>query len=254
MAARLPSPDQTESAPPERRSRRGPWIVWSVGIVVLLVSLFGGREESSDISDSSGASRPAVALAPSSEPALPDPPTLPALPVPPTEPAAPAAPAEPAAPAPVGKHLPRANPTRLLIPKIGVDAPFTRLAIGPTGQLQPPPAANTNLVGWQADGVSPGETGTSIIAGHVDTKTSAAVFVGLSALKKGDHFSVKRDDLRTASFVVDSVEKFAKDNFPDERVYGDTPQAQVRLITCAGAYDHGKKDYTDNLVVFAHLV
>ncbi|MFE5028411.1 class F sortase [Streptomyces sp. NPDC056656] len=251
MAARLPSPDQTESAPPERRSRRGPWIVWSVGIVVLLVSLFGGQEETSDISDSSGASRPAVALAPSSEPALPDPPTLPALPDPPAEPVAPA---EPAAPAPVGKHLPRANPTRLLIPKIGVDAPFTRLAIGPTGQLQPPPAANTNLVGWQADGVSPGETGTSIIAGHVDTKTSAAVFVGLSALRKGDRFSVKRDDLRTASFVVDSVEKFAKDNFPDKRVYGDTPQAQVRLITCAGAYDHGKKDYTDNLVVFAHLV
>jgi LPXTG-site transpeptidase (sortase) family protein len=156
--------------------------------------------------------------------------------------------------APVGKHLPRANPTRLLIPKIGVDAPFTRLAIGPTGQLQPPPAANTNLVGWQADGVSPGETGTSIIAGHVDTKTSAAVFARLSALKAGDRFSVERDDLSTASFVVDSVETFAKNNFPDKRVYGDTPLAQVRLITCAGAYDHGKKDYTDNLVVFAHLV
>lgn len=251
MAARLPSPNQTESAPPERRSRRGPWIVWSVGIVVLLVSLFGGQEETSDISDSSGASRPAVALAPSSEPALPDAPTLPALPVPPTEPAGPA---EPAAPAPVGKHLPRANPTRLLIPKIGVDAPFTRLAIGPTGQLQPPPAANTNLVGWQADGVSPGETGTAIIAGHVDTKTSAAVFASLRALKAGDTFTVKRDDTSTASFVVDSVETFAKNAFPNERVYGDTPQAQVRLITCAGAYDRGKKDYTDNLVVFAHLV
>ncbi|MGX1676161.1 class F sortase [Streptomyces sp. NPDC055400] len=258
MAARLPSPSQTESTPPERRSRRGPWIVWSVGIVVLLVSLFGGQEETSDITDSSGASRPAVALAPSSQPDPLVPPTEPTEPAEPAEPALPAAPTEPVAPAepvaPVGKHLPRANPTRLLIPKIGVDAPFTRLAIGPTGQLQPPPAANTNLVGWQADGVSPGETGTSIIAGHVDTKTSAAVFARLSALKAGDRFSVERDDLSTASFVVDSVETFSKNNFPDKRVYGDTPQAQVRLITCAGAYDHGKKDYTDNLVVFAHLV
>lgn len=37
-------------------------------------------------------------------------------------------------------------------------------------------------------------------------------------------------------------------------MYADTPQAQVRLITCAGDYDHKAKDYTENLVVFAHLV
>jgi hypothetical protein len=49
------------------------------------------------------------------------------------------------------------------------------------------------------------------------------------------------------------VETFDKDAFPDDRVYGDTGQAQVRLITCAGDYDHAVKDYTDNLVVFAHL-
>ncbi|MFB6674900.1 class F sortase [Streptomyces sp. NPDC056390] len=250
MAARLPSPDQTESVPPGRRSRIGAWIVWSVGIVVLAVSLFGGNETSSDTTDSSGASRPpAVAYAPSSDAVPPAPSEPPMMPVPSEPPAAPVAPV-----APVGKHLPRAKPTRLLIPKIGVDAPFTELAIGPTGQLQPPPAADTNLVGWQADGVSPGETGTSIIAGHVDTKTSAAVFASLRALKQGDTFSVKRDDSRTASFVVDSVETFAKNAFPDERVYGDTPQAQVRLITCTGQYDRVKKDYTDNLVVFAHLV
>ncbi|MEU0751141.1 class F sortase, partial [Streptomyces albogriseolus] len=47
---------------------------------------------------------------------------------------------------------------------------------------------------------------------------------------------------------------FEKDDFPNERVYADTPDAQVRLITCAGAYDHAAKDYTENLVVFARLV
>ncbi|NUR67971.1 MAG: class F sortase, partial [Streptomyces sp.] len=145
-------------------------------------------------------------------------------------------------------------PVRLLIPKISVDAPFTDLAIGSTGQLQPPPADDTNLVGWFAKGASPGETGTSIIAGHVDTMTSAAVFADLGELKKGDSFEVRRDDGRTASFVVDDVETFEKDNFPSRRVYADTAQAQVRLITCAGDYDRTVRDYTDNLVVFAHLV
>lgn len=96
--------------------------------------------------------------------------------------------------------------------------------------------------------------GTAVIAGHVDTKTSAAVFAGLEDLQKGDKFSVERSDGRTASFVVDSAETFAKDAFPDDRVYADTPDAEVRLITCAGAYDRTVKDYTDNLVVFAHLV
>lgn len=62
-----------------------------------------------------------------------------------------------------------------------------------------------------------------------------------------------RGDGRKASFVVDSAETFDKDNFPSERVYGDTPRAQVRLITCAGDYDRQVKDYTANLVVFAHL-
>ncbi|MEV6617929.1 class F sortase [Streptomyces sp. NPDC051051] len=172
-------------------------------------------------------------------------------PSPPSDPRA-AAPASPGA-GPVGKHLPRSSPVRLLIPKISVDAPFTDLAIGAGGQLQAPPPHDTNLVGWYAKGASPGETGTAIIAGHVDTATSAAVFAELSALKKGDVFRVRRADGRTPVFVVDSVEKFDKDRFPSQRVYGDTPDAQVRLITCAGDYDRTIKDYTENLVVFAHL-
>jgi hypothetical protein len=52
---------------------------------------------------------------------------------------------------------------------------------------------------------------------------------------------------------VDSLETFDKDDFPSERVYGDADRAEVRLITCAGDYDRKAKDYTDNLVVFAHL-
>jgi len=199
-------------------------VVGAVAALVLAMVLFGGNDTTpSDASRSPKAPHTEAAAAP---------------------------PAERTA----GKHLPRARPVRLLIPKISVDAPFTELAIGSTGQLQPPPADDTNLVGWFAKGASPGEAGTSIIAGHVDTMTSAAVFADLGELKKGDSFEVRRDDGRTASFVVDDVETFEKDNFPSRRVYADTDQAQVRLITCAGDYDRTVRDYTDNLVVFAHLV
>ncbi|MFF7975980.1 class F sortase [Streptomyces sp. NPDC007905] len=223
MAADPPSPPPAEPATDEQRSGRGGRLtLWGVAIVFLAVSLFGGHHGSNDA--------PVVPRASGATSAV-----------------------RPATPESI-EPLPRSVPTRLLIPKISVDAPFAELSIGATGQLEPPPADNTNLVGWYAKGASPGEAGTSIIAGHVDTVTSAAVFANLGELERGDRFSVDRADGRTADFVVDDTETFAKDDFPSKRVYADTDRPEVRLITCAGDYDHSVRDYTDNLVVFAHLV
>ncbi|WP_432197809.1 class F sortase [Streptomyces sp. bgisy027] len=245
MPAGRPSSPAPDPAPPDpagsatsRRIRRVAMATfWSaIAVTVLAVTLSGGEDAASEghgVPRASSTERPArdkEADAPSRDRA--------------TSPDS----------RPVGRHLPRARPLRLLIPKISVNAPFTDLAIGRAGRLEPPPADNTNLVGWYAGGASPGEPGTSIIAGHVDTATSAAVFADLSGLAKGDRFQVVRSDGRSASFEVDSVETFDKDTFPSKRVYADTPRAQVRLITCAGDYDRQVKDYTANLVVFAHLV
>ncbi|MGW3360383.1 class F sortase [Streptomyces bungoensis] len=223
MAADPSSPPPAAPAPDGQNSGRGGRLtLWGVAIAFLAVTVFGGHQGADDAPD------------------------------------APRAPiATEAARADThrgGKELPHATPIRLLIPKISVDAPFTGLSILRSGQLEPPPAANTNLVGWYTEGVSPGERGTAIIAGHVDTTTSAAVFANLNELEPGDRFSVDRADGRTATFVVDDTETYPKDDFPSKRVYADAARPEVRLITCAGDYDHAVKDYTDNLVVFAHLV
>ncbi|MFF4249052.1 class F sortase [Streptomyces sp. NPDC001822] len=154
---------------------------------------------------------------------------------------------------PVELSMLRAEPLRLQIPQLQIDAPFTDLEIGSSGALDAPPADDVNLVGWFADGPSPGERGTSVVAGHVDTATSPAVFAELSELDTNSRFNIHRDDGTTATFRVDSVETFPKDDFPNDRVYKNTPDAQIRLITCAGDYDRSAKDYTENLVVFAHL-
>ncbi|NUK40476.1 class F sortase [Streptomyces lunaelactis] len=149
--------------------------------------------------------------------------------------------------------LPRSAPKRLSILEIAVDAPFTELSVGASGQLDAPPPDNNNLVGWFRGGATPGERGTSIVAGHVDTKTGPAVFLLLSALKPGSRVDITREDGTVAIFTVDSVETFSKARFPNERVYADTPSPQLRLITCGGDYDRKAKDYEDNVVVFAHL-
>ncbi|MFF7355987.1 MULTISPECIES: class F sortase [Streptomyces] len=216
------SPPAQPPADGQSPGRGGRLTLWGVALTLLAVTLFGGHHDSDDASRASRAAGASAAAG--------------------------------ADPQQSGKALPRSAPTRLVIPKISVDAPFTTLDIGASGQLEPPPAGDTNLVGWYAKGVSPGERGTAVIAGHVDTTTSAAVFAGLDDLRRGDRFTVQRADGSDAEFVVDSAETFAKDDFPSQRVYADAQRPEVRLITCAGDYDHDVRDYTDNLVVFAHLV
>jgi sortase (surface protein transpeptidase) len=147
----------------------------------------------------------------------------------------------------------RSDPTKLTIRSIGVNAPFTPLSMDATGVLQPPPETNDNLAGWYKDGPTPGELGNAIVAGHVDTKTGPAVFFLLAYLRKGDPVVINRADGTVATFKVDYVQTFSKGAFPDQQVYGNTPDAELRIITCGGTYDHKKKDYESNVVVFAHL-
>ncbi|MFJ8884954.1 class F sortase [Streptomyces sp. NPDC102402] len=168
-------------------------------------------------------------------------------------PAAPASPAPSASGSTGPRELPPSYPERISIKSIAVDAPFTPLSIGSSGQLEAPPSNDANLVGWFKNGATPGERGTSVVAGHVDTKTGPAVFLLLSTLKAGNTVDITREDGVVATFEVDSVETFSKADFPSKRVYADNGTAQLRLITCGGVYDKKKKDYEDNVVVFAHL-
>lgn len=101
--------------------------------------------------------------------------------------------------------------------------------------------------------MTPGERGAAIVAGHVDTTTGPAIFLQLRFLQAGSTVDITRTDGTVATFKVDTVETFSKAKFPDKRVYADTPDAQLRLITCGGNYDKTVKDYEDNVVVFAHL-
>ncbi|GAA2153966.1 hypothetical protein GCM10009760_52350 [Kitasatospora kazusensis] len=161
--------------------------------------------------------------------------------------------AKPSRVAPVGPALPRSRPTRLRIPQLFLDAPFTELGLNAAGSLEAPAPEDRNLVGWYRGGASPGERGSAVVAGHVDTRTGPAVFLMLHLLAPGSTVDITREDGTVATFVVDSTQTFAKNAFPDAQVYADTGSAQLRLITCGGSYDRKLKDYTENVVVFAHL-
>ncbi|MZG14834.1 class F sortase, partial [Streptomyces sp. SID5914] len=148
--------------------------------------------------------------------------------------------------------LPPSPPDRVRIPAIGVDAPLTGLGLTGAGSLDVPPAEKKNLAGWYEAGTTPGETGTAIVAGHVDNAEGPAVFYRLGALEKGAEIEIDRRDGGVAVFTVDAVEVYAADAFPDEKVYGAADRPELRVITCGGPYSRST-GYQGNVVVFAHL-
>lgn len=152
----------------------------------------------------------------------------------------------------VAAPLRAAEPVRIRIPRIEVDAPLTRLGLGPDGSLDVPPARDPDLAGWYGGGTPPGAKGTAIVAGHVDNAEGPAVFYALGSLKKGAAVEIDRTDGRTAVFTIDAVEVYANEAFPDERVYGPSPDASLRLITCGGGYTD-ETGYLGNVVAYAHL-
>jgi sortase (surface protein transpeptidase) len=163
--------------------------------------------------------------------------------------AGPPAVAAPARAAPVETQV--AEPARVRIPAIGVDAAVVPLAVDGQGVLPPPP---TNVdTGWWRAGPEPGETGPAVIVGHVDGREGPAVFFRLRQLAPGDQIAVDRVDGSTAVFTVERVKRHAKDAFPTEAVYGHTPDARLRLVTCGGEFDRSTRHYVDNVVVFAVL-
>ena len=143
-----------------------------------------------------------------------------------------------------------AAPLRVRIPSIGVDSPLAGLGVDDEGVLVPP--GDFDRAGWFSGGPVPGDVGPSVIAGHVDSQDGPAVFFRLRDLVAGDAILVDRADGTTARFIVSATDRYAKDAFPTAEVYGPTPDAQLRLITCGGSFDQDARSYLDNVVVFAH--
>ncbi|WP_051732585.1 class F sortase [Kitasatospora phosalacinea] len=144
------------------------------------------------------------------------------------------------------------DPKRLRIPSISVDAAFTPLGLDPAGALTTPPVGRPDLVGWYRDAPTPGADGTAVVVGHVDDKHGPGVLYRLGLLRPGLTITVTRQDRRAATFTVDSVRSFPKDDFPTDEVYAPTGRAELRVITCGGHYDR-RTGYDSNTVVFAHL-
>ncbi|ARZ70273.1 peptidase C60 [Streptomyces albireticuli] len=144
------------------------------------------------------------------------------------------------------------EPSRVSIPSIGVDSALLRLGLNSDDTVQVPPPEKGMTAGWYTGGATPGTPGAAVIIGHNDTREGKAVFHDLGKVGKGAAVNVKRGDGEVLHFTVTGTEKVGKDAFPTRKVYGETSERALRLVTCAGELDADGHP-VENLIVYATL-
>lgn len=158
------------------------------------------------------------------------------------------------APAPPQKVPPaaRSAPVALRIPAIGVSVPVSKLGLNHDKTIQVP--TDFQKPGWFRLGPSPGQVGSAVILGHVDSYKGPAVFYRLRSLRPGDRVEVRLADGVTAHFVVRKVAMYPKQQFPARQVYGSHGYSALQLVTCGGKFDTHTRSYLSNVVAYTSLV
>jgi Sortase domain len=145
-----------------------------------------------------------------------------------------------------------APPRSIRIPAIGVRAPVIPLGLNSDGTMQTP--RDFSLTGWYKPWREPGERGSAVITGHVDSVNGPAVFYRLRDLRRGNIIRVGRADGSVVRFRVEGLERWPKAEFPTHRVFRPTRISTLRLVTCSGNFDASTGHYVDNTIVYAARV
>jgi sortase A len=144
-----------------------------------------------------------------------------------------------------------ANPIRITIPKINVDAFVTNVGITADGAMDIPERPGD--VGWYELGPRPGEIGSAVVAGHYGEWKNGdlGVFNDLHTLRSGDELIVEDENGKEISFVVRDILRYAPDADATDIFHSDDGQSHLQLITCEGDWNKVTQSYSKRLVVFA---
>jgi hypothetical protein len=145
----------------------------------------------------------------------------------------------------------RSTPVSFKISSIAAAGSLIALGLNTDGSVQVP--ADYRQAGWYQKGPAPGEQGSAVILGHVDSYQGVGVFFDLKKVQPGNTIDVTRADGRTAHFKVTDVRMYDKTQFPDQVVFGPRGGATLQIVTCGGQFDQAAKSYLSNVVVFSSL-
>lgn len=146
----------------------------------------------------------------------------------------------------------RKIPVRLRVPSLNIEAQSESVGMDDQGRMDVP--KNIVNVAWYQLGVTPGEKGNAVFAGHYDKPDgSPAVFYNLKKLESGDEIIVEAEDGTQLTFMVTEIRVVKLSEFPLQEVFGETNKTRVNLITCGGIWDRAKKEYSERSIVFSEL-
>lgn len=162
------------------------------------------------------------------------------------------APSERSAPAPAEPAPVRPEPpARIAIERIGVDHPVVPVGLEPDGTMEIPD--DVHEIGWYEPGVRPGEFGSAVLSGHVDSRAQGrGAFFELGRLDLDDVVTLAEADGTEQRWRVVARTRYAKDELPVDELFtwgGD--ERRLVLITCGGEFDRASRHYRDNVVVIA---
>lgn len=142
-------------------------------------------------------------------------------------------------------------PVGLRIDALDVDAPITANGVNRrTGEMDVPD--NVTDVGWYRFGASPGESGSSVLAAHVDLAGQGpGVFFNLRRIDPGALITVEMDDGTERYFRVRARATYDKDELPLDVIFAKEGPSILTLITCGGGFNRNIGSYDSNVVVYA---
>ncbi len=144
------------------------------------------------------------------------------------------------------------EPSRIVIPKINVDANIESVGLDNKNAMDVPKKVEDTA--WYNLGKKPGEVGNAVIDGHYDTQTGApAVFYYLSKLSKGDEIIIYAKDGSKKIFKVTEGKFYPYNTFPIQYVFGPTNRKRLELITCGGVWDKTSRNYSERFVVSSEM-
>lgn len=140
----------------------------------------------------------------------------------------------------------------LVIPKLFINAPIEPVGVTPTGEMAT--SKSLQKIAWYKDGTRPGETGSSVFAGHYGGPAETGIFRTLDKLKVGDSVEVRSKTGKTLTYRVYNIGTYKVADVPLQNLFNKKDNTYLNLVTCVGQWDAGSSSYSDRLIVYSKLV
>jgi LPXTG-site transpeptidase (sortase) family protein len=158
-------------------------------------------------------------------------------------------------PTPISTPVPTpiiGKPVSIYIPRLEINSLVETVGLDEKQRMDVP--KNPENVAWYELGPKPGENGSSVIAGHLDSSTGPAVFYRLELLENGDLIEIEDEFGENYKFRVVGKNVYEDESFPLQEVFSNNDGKKLNLITCQGKFDRNARNYSHRLVVFTELV